>query len=294
MLVQYNSQLNTKSPTFKSIYYQPTSYRDTFGVKRETQNSTGKRTDLDYKKLSKIISQRFNDYDRVNIRLMNVSDGTEGYFLLANLANEVGLDEVEKKYSITATDVCKDVIETYPKRGLVHLFKGESDELVVKNNPMFVEVDKAQYDNLFETANYEKLYKIKPEFRKFCKFGVFDFQDGLSKMNDRGNTVVAIRNCLRESFGDTKSALIVYNIASKLKGKSLFLTGDYDRGMPLFESALDDNFVEIERNVWAKRDFEVPDGYGLKLSEKLKESCGFINKQAAVSNYATKLMKKIR
>ena len=237
-----------RQTSFGSIFYQPNQYRDIYGVKRETQNSTAKRNDLNYAKLSKIITNRFKDYDDVNIMLMNVSDGTEGYYIFQPLFEDNGPDVFEKRYKyIDATDVCSDIIETYPKRNLVHLFAGEEDELSVFRNPMFTH---------FENPDDKLLYQLKPEYRKYFKYGVQDFQERLANMSDKGNSVVAIRNCLRQSFGDFRAASVVYKVAEKLKGASLFITGGYDRGMPMFESALDDNFVEIAENVWGRKDYK--------------------------------------
>lgn len=252
----YNQAQNKKSLNFTSIYYKYNTYRDSMGVKHETQNSTCKRNDLNYQKLSKIIQLRFKDYDRVNIMPMNVSDGTEAYYISQPLIEDVGMEEFERKYSpIIATDVCEDIIESYPKRGLVQLFKGEPEELYVLREPMFNEVPGDESYRLMGCELENKLYKLKPEYRKLFKFGTQDFQDRISKLNDEGNSVVIIRNCLRQSFGDMKSAIIVSKLAQKLNGESLLITGNYDRGMPLFESALDDYFVEIDSNIWAKKDY---------------------------------------
>lgn len=257
----YNQTYKYNQPrrqNFTSIYdYNGVKYRDTILNTRSSQNSTGKREDLDYDKLAKIIMTRFKDCDKVNIMPMNVSDGTEAYYIFKPLMEEVGPEEFERKYGkIAATDVYRKIVETYPKRGLVQLYKSEPDELRICNKPMFEQVDKSQYeDSLIKNSEYSDLYKLKPEYRKYFSFETQDFQDRLDNLHDEGNSVVIIRNCLRQSFGDMESALIVDKVARKLKGASLFITGGYDRGMPLFESALEDNFVEIAHNVWAKRDY---------------------------------------
>lgn len=247
-----------KRVNFTSIYYQWNEYKDSNGVKRETQNSTCKRKDLNYQKLAKIAKHRFSHFDRINIMPMNVSDGTEIYFISQPMIEEFGFEEFEKRISpIESTDVCGEVIEKFPQRGLVYLFKGEPEELSVYRKPMFRVVYPIQYPNDIKYDDSpESLFKLKPEYRKYFKFGTQDFQERLGKMHDEGNSIVVIRNCLRQSFGDIKSATIAYKLAEKLKGASLFITGDYDRGMPLFESALDDNFIEIEHNVWGRRDYK--------------------------------------
>nr|MCR5266428.1 hypothetical protein [Cyanobacteria bacterium RUI128] len=248
----------SKQVNFTSIYYQWNEYRDSSGVKRETQNSTCKRKDLNYQKLAKIVKTRFRDFDRINIMPMNVSDGTEAYFISQPMIEEFGFEEFEKRIApIEATDVCGEVIEKFPQRGLVYLFKGEPEELSVYRKPMFRVVYPIKYPkDIKYDDSPESLFKLNPEYRKFFRFGTQDFQERLANMHDEGNSIVVIRNCLRQSFGDFKSATIAYKLAEKLKGASLFITGSYDRGMPLFESALDDNFVEIEHNVWGRRDYK--------------------------------------
>lgn len=247
-----------KRVAFTSIYYKGNEYRDMFGAKHQTQNSTCKRTDLDYKRLAEISKERFGDFERVNIMPMSVSDGTEAYFVGKSFIEENGMDVFEKKYSpIKSSDVCKDIINKYPKKRLVHLFKGEPEDLTVFNDPMFKPVSLFEYpQQIFDTTCDEPLFKLNQKYQKHFEFETMDFQKRLANMNDEGNSIVLIRNCLKQSFGDMKSAIIAYKMADKLKGASLLVTGDYDRGMPLFESAMDDYFVEIEHNVWAKKDYE--------------------------------------
>jgi hypothetical protein len=262
----YQTNIPNKTNTgFTSIYYNGNKYRYMYCVKRETQNSTCKRNDLNYNKLAKIIPNRFKEFDRINIMPMNVSDGTEIYYISKPLIEEMGFEEFERKCSpIYATDVCRDIIETYPQKNLVHLYKGEPEELSIYRKPMFREVSPSlANDKFIDQVLAAPLYELKPEYRKHFKFGVQDFQKRLANLQDEGNSVAIIRNCLRQSFGDFRSALIVDNLAQKLKGASLFITGDYDRGMPLFESALRDYFEEIDHNVWAKR--------GYKPAEKIVE-----------------------
>ena len=216
---------------------------------------------------------------------MNVSDGTEIYFISQPMIEEFGVEEFEKRIApILSTDVCGDIIEKYPKRGIVHLFKGEPEELSIFKKPMFSAVCPICYPkDIGRSDSPEPLYKLNSKYKKYFQFGTQDFQERLANMHDDGNSIVLIRNCLRQSFGDFKSATIAYKLAEKLKGASLFITGEYDRGMQLFESALDDNFVEIERNVWGRRDYDfrtvkrvksVP--FNESTTEQIKSHCSII------------------
>ena len=251
MLISNNIFYNNycKSPAFTSIDFQETWYTDSKGIERLTHNDTNRREDLNYANLAKIINERFQDCDNVNIMPMNVSDGTEAYFIFKYLAEEVGLDTFEKKFKkINATDVCENVIEKYPKKGVVKLKEDEFDELNINGDPMFEKTD-------------GDLYALKPKYKKYFNFETQDFQERLKHLEDNGNSVVIIRNCLRYSFGNFGAAHIVRTVNKKLKGNSLFITGDFDRGLSDFELVLRDNFVEVDRNVWAKRKEEEPAYY---------------------------------
>ena len=287
----YNRIPKQNSVNFTSIYYVQNEYKDCHGVKRETQNSTGKRLDLNYRKLARIIPLRFAKFDRINIMPMNVSDGTEAYFISQPLIEELGTEEFERRISpIVSTDVCGDIIEKYPQKGLVHLFKGEAEELCVHKKPMFKQVPKRYYQkNSFYDNIPEALYELKPEYKKYFKFGTQDFQERIANMHDEGNSIVLIRNCLRQSFGDIKSATIVYMLADKLKGASLLITGDYDRGMPLFESALDDHFVEIDHNIWARRDYNPNTTKKTEITGQTENTAEYVKSQNSISKFLNKL-----
>ena len=286
---------NPKSVNFTSIYYQGNDYKDCFGVSRDTQNSTCKRNDLNYEKLAKISMTRFREYDRINIMPMNVSDGTEAYFISKPFIEELGPEEFERKCSpIVSTDVCSDIIETYPKRNIVQLFKGEAEELSIYRKPMFNEVSVAESHRLMGYDPENKLYELKPEYRKFFRFGVQDFQERIANLHDEGNSIISIRNCLRQSFGDFKSAIIVQNLANKLKGASLFITGNYDRGMLLFESALDDYFVEIDHNIWGLRDYKPVKHEKISINSKIENIIQHTQSQNKTIKYIEKLAKLIK
>ena len=93
----------------------------------------------------------------------------------------------------------------------------------------------------------------------------------LRNMKDEGNSVVIIRNCLRQSFGDIASSNIVCELDKKLNGASLLVTGDYDREhMPFFMDMLESCFKEIGHNIWGKIDYKyVPRKYWYLLPKCL-------------------------
>lgn len=233
-----------------------TKYNDHFGFPRTTQYSTSRRDDLDYDKAAKIIQKRFKEFDVVNIMPMNVSDGTEAYCLANALIKNEGYDVFEKRYSqIKASDVCPDIINNYGRQGLLHL---NNDERYIFNDidkTILREVNREDYTRFIipQIGEPEKLYKLNPEYTKHFDFSISDFQTRLPSIKDEGNSIVLIRNCLKQSFGDNFSFVLklVNQLETILKGNSLFITGDYDiKNMPKFREYLKNCFQEIEHNIW--------------------------------------------
>lgn len=251
-------KLPSSNVSFGSLPYWSNSYTDVNGIVRSTQNTTEKRSDLNYKKLAAILGTRFKNYDKVNIMPMNTSDATELYYISEALVERCGFDIFKKKYTpIYATDVCSDIIERYPKRGIVYLREDEVNELtrILKSE------DASKYRDISLGKSYckpgfYKLFSVKDEYKELFEFGVCDFQERIRSLNDKGNSVAIIRNCFRQSFGDVESSSIIYKLSKKLNGASLLITGSYDREhMPFFTEALKANFEEIDRNVWQKRGY---------------------------------------
>ena len=90
---------------FNSLYRR-TTYIDCNGIYRESQNTTGKREDLDYDECAKLIKKRFSKFDKINIMPMNGSDGTESYLLAHSLLKVFGEKKAKEKiFPITVTDV---------------------------------------------------------------------------------------------------------------------------------------------------------------------------------------------
>ena len=253
----YNKVPN-KNVSFGSLSFCINSYRDINGIVRETQNTTEKRADLDYRKLAAIMETRFCNFNHVNIMPMNTSDATELYYISDAIIETCGFERFKSRYTpILATDVCEEVINKYPMREIVYLKQNEFSEL-----SRIVEAeDISKYKDLCPTPqywyhDYYKLYRIKEEYKRLFNFGVCDFQERLKNMKDEGNSVVIIRNCLRQSFGDIESVNIIAKLDKILTGASLFITGNFDRvHMPFFMDILQTRFKEITHNVWGKKDY---------------------------------------
>lgn len=268
----YNTNIkdydNKYQPSFGSMGFTFGTYRDCFGINRETQNTTGKRGDISLEHFAQIIKLRFKDFDKVNIMLLNVSDGTEGYFLANALIRNEGLDTFTKKYSpIQASDVMPNVINNYAKNGLLHLYNNEISEFDKIGMDVLKEVDIKDYqDKIIPQIDYpDKLFKLSDEYRKHFNFQVEDLQSKIIDLKDKGNSIIAIRNCLRQSFGETQASMILLKLFMKMKGASLLLTGDYDRKSQLINETLQDHFFEIKHNIWGLKDYGYIKNYLTKL-----------------------------
>lgn len=268
---QYNKGKNQScyQPSFGSMGFTFGTYRDCFGITRETQNTTEKRNDICLEELANIIKWRFKKFDMVKIMPMNVSDGTEAYFLANALIRNEGLETFEKKYSpIQSSDVMHNVIDNYAKNGLLHLYDNElTDFDRIELNNVLKEVDIKDYqDKIIPQMSYpDKLYKLSDEYRKHFDFHVEDLQSRILDLKDEGNSVIGIRNCLKQSFGDTRGSMIIMKLAMKMRGASLLITGDYDRQAQFINDTLKKFFLELKHNIWGLKDYGYIKNYLTKL-----------------------------
>ena len=233
-----------------------TNYIDVNGVKRSTQNSTSFRDDLNYKVLARIIKKQFKDCKKINILPMNGSDGTEAYCIGNEIIEEFGLNRAKKKiFPINVTDVDPYIIENFGKKGVVAFSDNDIDGFGFCNVLDYfdpIEESKLPKDVTYHMETCNPL-KVKPKFRNLFNFSVMDFQERLKTIKDSGNSVVIIRNCLAQSFGED-SCRVIEQVASVLKNGSLFVIGGYDRqelaSMDIWMKFND--FHEIHKNIFQK------------------------------------------
>ncbi len=264
----YNISKNNNQPSFGSMGFTFGTYKDCFGITRETQNTTGKREDLSLEDFANIVKWRFRNFDKVNVMPMNVSDGTEAYLMANAIIRNEGLKAFEKKYSpILASDVMKNVIDNYAKNGLLHLFNDEIIEFDRLGINVLEEVNIDDYkDKIIPQIRIpDKLYKLSDEYRKYFDFQTKDLQARIYDLKDNGNSIIAIRNCLKQSFGETMSSILIIKLAMKMNGASLLITGDYDRSSKAIEKTLKEYFVELKHNIWGLREFGFIKNYAAKI-----------------------------
>ena len=247
---------NYKS-TFKSMGFTFATYRDCYGFTRETQNTTGVREDINLRDFARILKWRFRNFDKVNIMPMNVADGTEAYMFANAIIKNEGIENFKKHYSINASDVIPSVINNYAKNGLLHLYDNEVEIFEGIGMEALKEVLPKDYeDKIVLQASYpDKLYKLSDEYGKLFNFHVEDLQSRVHNLKDEGNSVIAIRNCLKQSFGGNSAALILLRLSMAMKGGSLLITGDYDRKCKLIDRTLKENFTELAHNIWGLKEY---------------------------------------
>ena len=247
------SNNNYKTLNFTSLYRQ-THYKDCNGLFRSTQNTTCARDDLDYVEFANLAKEKFKNFDKINIMPMNGSDGTEAYLIANALIDVFGKEDAEKRiFPIEVTDIDKFIIENFGKKGIVALEPEDVEHFGKNFNKYFEEIPISELPNVeYAYRPNAKAYKLTPEFRKYFKFNVMDFQQRLGNLKDEGNSTVIIRNCLAQSFGDFGTGAIIELVGQKLKDTSLFIIGGYDRAimsnMVPYMSIL--NFKEIGKNIF--------------------------------------------
>ncbi len=248
-------QTTNPAPAFCSLV-RMTNYVDINGVKRSTQNSTSFRDDLNYNALAKIIKKRFNGFKKINIMPMNGSDGTEAYCIANEIIEVFGLRTAKKKiFPIDVTDVDSFIIENFGKKGVIAFSDRDIEGFGYSNIlDYFEKIEESELPKgviyHMETCNP---LKAKPKFKNLFNFTVMDFQERLKTIKDYGNTIVIIRNCLAQSFGED-TAKIIGQVSKVLKDGSLLVIGGYDRQELIdMDSWLkSSDFYEIHRNIFQK------------------------------------------
>lgn len=245
------------SQNFASLF-RFSSYIDCNGRYRQTQNTTGKRDDLDYDECARLIKQRFSKFDKINIMPMNGSDGTESYLLAHSLLKVFGEKKArEKIFPITVTDVDPFIINKFGKKGIVALNPEEVNAFGDKFDKYFEEISMDELPKIDNGYSLRaKAFKLTPFFKSLFDFKVQDFQKRVEKLQDTGNSVILIRNCLAQAFGYIESMLLAMKLEEKLKGASLFIIGQYDRDcmrnfVPDMECFC--NFKEVGKNIFSKQ-----------------------------------------
>ena len=249
---QTNSSIN-----FGSLF-RFSSYIDCNGQYRQSQNTTGKREDLDYDECARLIKKRFSNFDKINIMPMNGSDGTEAYLLAHSLLKEFGEKKAKKKiFPIIVSDVDPFIINSFGKKGIV-AFQPEDIAAFGKNfDKYFQEIPMSELPNIPNAYSLNaKAFKLTPFFQNLFEFKVQDFQKRITHIKDEGNSVVIIRNCLAQAFGYVQSMLMVAELDKKIKNSSLFIIGQYDRDMmkrfvPGLKTFFD--FHEVGKNIFSKQ-----------------------------------------
>lgn len=257
---QTNKQIkcSNSSVHFTSINFRWTSYVDCNGIRRESQNTTGKRNDLDYDECARLIKKRFSKFSKINIMPMNGSDGTGTYLLAHSLLERFGEKKAKEKiFPITVTDVNPFIINEFGKKGIIALEPEDIKAFGKKFNKYFEEIPMSELPKIpLAYSQKARAFKLTPFFKNLFEFKVQDFQQRIIQVNDQGNSVVIIRNCLAQAFGYIESMLLVEKVDKQLKDSSMFIIGQYDRErmshfVPDMKSLF--KFKEIGKNIFSKQ-----------------------------------------
>ena len=251
-----NIKVNSTS-NFTSLF-RFSSYIDCNGEYRQTQNTTGKRKDLDYDELAMLAKQRFSKFDRINIMPMNGSDGTESYLLAHSILKVFGEKKAKEKiFPITVTDVDPFIINKFGKKGIVALEPDDIKAFGDKFDKYFEEIPMEELPKIENGYSLRaRAFKLTPFFKNLFEFKVQDFQKRIENLKDDGNTVILIRNCLAQAFGHIQSMLLVNKLQEKMNGASLFVIGQYDRDrmrnfVPEMKCLFD--YKEVGKNIFSKK-----------------------------------------
>ncbi len=263
-VVQFDNKytIPKNQPSFGSlgsVFY--VGYIDYKGELRSTQPSTVIRKDVNLDRFVDIIKLRFGRFKRVNIMPMCVSDGTEAYAFANAIIRRDGLKNFKKKYRVIASDVLPEAINNYPQKGLLYLYKKERRIFKGLGIKAIEEVKSKP-----KTKDGRKLYQLSDEYRNLFEFHVEDLQKRIHDLKDEGNSVIIIRNCLRNNFTyDELECVLFPAIAEKMKGGSILITGNYDRKVKEIRKALKEDFVELSHNIWGLKKHGIVRNYFTKF-----------------------------
>lgn len=236
-------------------------YVDCYGYKRDSQNTTARREDLDYMRLAKIAKRRFSKFDKINIMPMNGSDGTEAYFIADAVLRVFGEKKAKEKiFPIVVSDVDKFIIENFGQKGVVCLTPEDKKAFGKNFDKYFEEIPMSELPQIPNAYSLRsKAYKLTPFFKELFQFKTMDFQERMGQVSDAGNSIVIIRNCLAQAFGWPETGLICAKMMNILKGASLFVIGGYDRlSLPDMVSTLKIfDFREVGENIFSKVEYPV-------------------------------------
>ena len=268
MLVNRVTSFNNKyaisenPPSFGSLDVSFHNYIDDNGIQHETQTSTGIRGDIRLEDFVDTTELRFWGVKTVNIIPMSVSDGTEAYAFANAIIRREGLEKFKRKYRVIASDVVPSVINNYAQKGLLYLedkekriFKGLGINALEEVKPECI------------TRDGRRRYQLSDEYRGLFEFHVEDMRKRIRNLEDEGNSIVIIRNSLKDNFPSEQiEHVIISQLAKKMNGRSILITGKYDRKEKYIREILKEDFVELTHNIWGLKKYGVIRNYLTKFA----------------------------
>ncbi|MBR3890348.1 hypothetical protein IKJ53_07520 [bacterium] len=212
------------------------------------------RNDLDFGELTDFMIYNFKDKDKVNIKCLAGSDGSEAYSLAIALKERLPKSQQKKFLPILSLDRDPEVIKaaTSGKINLSLLDIKMLDEEVKSNKEYFtLSQDNLKIDNDFNEPENYKSYEVSPELKESINFKIGNLLEEVKNLKDDGNTVVMCRNVtpyLREEEVST----LAYNLNKNLKEGSLCAIGNFDNFSNITNYLKYYGFNQIIHNVFQK------------------------------------------
>lgn len=222
------------------------------------------REDLDWDKFTEIINKNFRNKEKVNIIQFASSDGSEAYTQIISLLEKYP-KTADKFFPIQAYDVDLEILNA-AKSGRINI--SNTDINIMKENGVifnryFKNTSKNLYipNDIFSYVEYmpKKLpsyctqsYAVSPELTKRVNFKYGNMFDVIKNIKDNSDTIVLCRNILGY-FSKEQVDEFLTIASSKLKSKSLLVTGFHDIKENYFEKLITDKgFKQVMQNVYRR------------------------------------------
>lgn len=258
-------------PTFYNQYSKPafTSCMRSY-LNEHTNSLTGTqvytttslfRNDLDFENLANYITKNFAEKDKVNIKCLAGSDGSEAYSMAISLMEKTSESEKQKYFPILSLDRDETIINS-AKEGRINLCR--ADEIKAKQEAKsgkeyFInKEEKVHINNDLLDKDLYKSYEVIPELREKVKFQKGDLLKEMEELKDDGNSVIMCRNVM-PYLHPAQVSKIAYYANENLKPNSLFVIGDFDRNTDIEKYLYYYGFSQVQPNVFKKN----PKAYSL-------------------------------
>lgn len=255
MLINSYTPSSIQTPTFKSSVRQYKIKTDNPFVEKKISNFTTMfREDLDWDNFTGYLTKHFKDKNKVNVKSIASSDGSEGYSLAMTLMNN-HRNESKKFFPIYASDRSKKIIEMANGRkiNLTPYDTQKISEMTGNIDKYFTKVSdkKIPEAGLLSKSFNMSTYSPTEELSKTVEFKQSTIEKELENLKDTGNSVILCRNVFPYlNNKETKNVLDLLH--TKLAKGSVLAIGNYDSEYGINGLLKPDKFKNIMPNVYEK------------------------------------------